>query len=78
MVGGETNISIRQHNEIISLHIHKSQYKEPPPIFQDQLTPFLEAVFINRVARVYDVEQHVVEEGLEGWDRSAFVGEEGG
>jgi hypothetical protein len=34
-------------------------------------------VFVDGVGGVDEVEQDVVEEGLEGWDGCAFHGEEG-
>ena len=44
---GQIYIAIRQYNEVIPFNIHKSKDEIPPPIFQNQLSPFLETVAVR-------------------------------
>jgi hypothetical protein len=69
-----TYVAIRQHSEVIPLHIQERQNKEPPPLKHNQASPALEAVLVDRVARVYQIKQDVIEERLERGDRRALGG----
>lgn len=44
-----------------------------PTVFEYYTDIFLEAVFIERIGGVYDVEENVIEEVLERGDRSTLV-----
>lgn len=72
----KTYIAICQHNKIVSLNVHKSQDEEAPAVFDKETPPFLEAVFVDGVRGVDDVEQDIVKEGLEGGNRGALVREQ--
>ena len=71
---GQIYIAIRQYNEVIPFNIHKSKDEIPPPIFQNQLSPFLETVAVQRDARVNDIKKSVIKEGLESRDAGPFHG----
>ena len=71
---GQIYIAIRQYNEVIPFNIHKSKDKIPPPIFQNQLSPFLETVAVQRDARVDNIKKSVIKEGLESRDAGPFHG----
>lgn len=66
------SVAVCQHNEVVSLDIEESQDEESPSIDEDQTTPLLESIFVDRIRRVDQVEKNVVEEGLEGWNRSSL------
>ena len=71
---GQIYIAIRQYDEVIPFNIHKSKDKIPPPIFQNQLSPFLETVAVQRDARVDNIKKGVIKEGLESRDAGPFHG----
>ena len=48
-----------------------------PTILVDKATPLLEAVSVPGVRGVADVEEQIIEEGLESRDRSALLNQEG-
>jgi hypothetical protein len=75
--GQDRCISVRQHGEIVALHVAEGEDDVFPPIFQDQPAPLCEPVAIPCVSRVYDCQEDVVEQGLEGRDTGPFIREEG-
>ena len=69
---GRTYIAISQYNEVIPFNVHKSKDEIPPPIFQNQLSPFLETVAVQRYACVDSIKKNVIKEGLESRDAGPF------
>ena len=43
-----------------------------PTIFVDQPAPFLNSIAVQGVRGIAQVEQHIVEEGLESWNRGTL------
>lgn len=68
----ETYVSVCQNNKVIPFHVKEGQDEEAPSIFQDELPPLLKPVLVYRPAGVDEIQQHIVEEGLEGRDASPF------
>ena len=78
-LGGEDRcVAVTENDKVVSLDIKESQDDVPPAILEDHARPLLEAVAVDGVAGVDEVEQHVVEEALECWDRGSFGSEERG
>jgi hypothetical protein len=63
--GQEIGILVGQHDKVVALDIQEGQYKESPAIFYNHLTPFGKAILVDGEGGVYDVQQNIVEEGLE-------------
>ena len=74
---GTTYVAIGQHDKVVSLDVEEGQDEESPAVCDEEAQPLFPPVLVNRVRGVDQVEQHVVEQRLEGGDRSALVGEEG-
>ena len=65
-------VSVCQHSEVIPLDVQKRQDEETPPILQDKPDPFLESILVDGIASINEVEQHIIEQSLEGRDASAL------
>jgi len=61
----KVRVLVGQHDEIITLDIQEGQYEESPAIFYNHFSPFGKAVLVDGEGSVYDVQQNIVEEGLE-------------
>jgi hypothetical protein len=66
-------ILVGQHDEVVALDIQEGQNEESPTIFYNHLTPFGEAVLVNGEGGVYNVQQNIVEEGLESRNTRASI-----
>lgn len=67
----EICVLVGKHDEVVALDIQEGQDEESPTIFDNHLSPFLEAILVQGEGRVYYVEQDIIEEGLEGRDTRA-------
>lgn len=74
--GEDSGVAVGKDDEVVAFDVDEGEDEETPAVFQDDLEPAFEAELVERVARVDEVEEDVVEEGLEGGDRSALVAEE--
>lgn len=71
--GQDGGVAVGQDDEVVALDVEEGQDQEAPAVLEHHLAPALEAVLVDGVAGVDDVEQHVVEEGLEGRDAGALA-----
>jgi hypothetical protein len=71
--GQQVCILVGQHDEVVAFDIQKGQDEESPTIFYNHLTPFGEAVLVNGEGGVYNVQQNIVEEGLESRNTRASI-----
>lgn len=76
--GQDGGVPVREHGEVVSLDVEEGEDDVFPTIFQQEAEPALEAAAVQGVGGVDDVEEDVVEEGLEGGDGGALGDEEGG
>lgn len=71
------SVSVSEDNKVVSLDIKEGQDEVSPSILDQDLGPTLEAIFVDGVGGVDNVEQDVVEKGLECRDRGALPSKEG-
>lgn len=77
--GGEDGgVAVGQHGEVVAFDVAEGEEDVLPAPLELEAGVTLGAVAVQRVGEVDEGEEDVVEEGLEGGDRGAFVGEEGG
>ena len=72
------SVTVGEDGEVVALDVEEGEDDVFPAILEDDLAPLCEAILADGVVGVDDVEQHIVEEGLEGGDGGAFNDEEGG
>jgi hypothetical protein len=71
--GQQICILVGQHDEVVALDIQEGQNEESPTIFYNHLTPFGEAILVYGEGGVYNVQQNIVEEGLESRNTRASI-----
>lgn len=74
----EVGVAVGQDGEVVALDIEEGEDKVLPAVGDDDAPDLAPAVAVEHVRHVDEAEQDVVEEGLEGRDIGAVVGEEGG
>lgn len=72
----DCGVLVAENDKVIAFDVEKGQDDIAPAIFEDDLGPPLEAIFVDCVRCVDDVEKDVSEEGLKGRNRGALSGEE--
>ena len=78
MGGQDGRVPIREHGEVVALDVEKGEDDVFPAILENHAAPFGEAVLGDGVGGVDEVEEDVIEEGLEGRDGGAFHHQQGG
>lgn len=71
-------VSVSQNRKVVSLDIQKRHDEVLPSILHSDAPPALDAVLVEEPGRVHNEHEDVVEDGLEGRDVGAGVGEEAG
>jgi hypothetical protein len=74
--GQNGGVTVGEYYEVVPFDVEEGQDKEAPAVEDDQTSPLLEAVLVDGVGGVDQVQEDVVEERLEGGDRGSFIGEE--
>lgn len=69
----DVGVAVCKNSAIVSLDVEESQDDILPTILEQKLEIFLEPIFVKCVGAVGKSEEHVVEHGLESWNRSVLV-----
>ena len=78
-LGGEDGgVAVGEHGEVVALDVAEGEDDVLPAVPEHHARPAAQPVAVEGVAGVDEVEQDVVEEGLEGRDGGPFHDEEGG
>jgi hypothetical protein len=73
----EHTVTICQNCKVVALDIHEREYGIFPTINQKQFAIVADSVLIDSVCAVDNRESNIVEQCLEGRNRSTLVGEKG-
>lgn len=73
-----SGVAIGQDGEIVTLNIHEREDNIFPAVHKEDPEVFLEAVSKDRICRVDEQEENVIEESLEGRNVRANICKESG
>ena len=75
--GQDGGVAVGQHGEVVALDVEEREDEVLPPEMPQEPQVPREAILVDCESGVRQVEEDVIEEGLEGGDGNAFVCEKG-